>query len=212
MRTMMALLSAACLCANAAVAQAQSTSVPAQPASTPTTASGGKQGPKPPKRGVDLKAMEGDSEGCPRGPNGEEVCTVEVTGSGAGWSGGLGGGGWGGGDPGMCTPGKQLQATPCTADTPGGGTGPDEAERRKEEERKKCDGKYSEQLDAAKTMLTKSLDRCVEIAKNPLTYAHDMAMMPFGQDCVSKANKSWQDMYNNVQAAQQLCYRRANGG
>ncbi len=230
MRTMMALLSAACLCAHAAVAHAQSTSVPAKPASTPTTASGGKQGLKPPKRGVDLKAMEGDSEGCPRGPNGEEECTVEVTGPSAGWSGGLAsGGGWGGGgDPGMCTPGKQLQASPCTPDTPGAkGPDPSEKEKAKERARAICHSDYQEDLknisDDFNAMVEKQCGNLaqlkigfkfgsIEAELDRIGSVIEELGRPFGRTCLSTASEIRNGAVAQKRETRRQCLANAEKG
>jgi hypothetical protein len=101
MKTFAALLGAAYLCAPVA-AQAQSAPATA-PTTTPSAAAKplGKPALIAGAPGANLQALSGDSEGCPRGPNGEEECTVEVSGSSnrgssGGGSLGSGGGGLGG--------------------------------------------------------------------------------------------------------------------
>lgn len=120
MKSIMALLSAVWLCAHgAALAQ----SAPASAASAPTAASpAGKPTLTPPKPGSDRQAKSEESgpDNCPRGPDGEEECTVVVNGTSRGAGGGIGGGGSTGG-PQTCGSSKVLQAAPCTPDTPGAG-------------------------------------------------------------------------------------------
>lgn len=136
MKTIAALMSAACLCAPvAAQAQTQNAMTPATAPKAPAP-SAAQPGGKPTRiggaPGANVQARSGDSEGCPRGPNGEEECTVEVSGSSSmgGFGGGsLGGGSSGGlGGPQSCGSSKVLQAVPCTPDTPGG-TGPTDEEK-----------------------------------------------------------------------------------
>ncbi len=131
MKTFAALLGAAYLCAPVA---AKAQSAPATvPTATPSPAAKplGKPALIAGAPGANLQALSGDSEGCPRGPNGEEECTVEVSGSsnrGGSGGGGLGGGGGGIGGPQSCGSSKVLQAVPCTPDT-SGGTGPSDEEK-----------------------------------------------------------------------------------
>ena len=166
MKTIAALMSAACLCAPvAAQVQTQSATAPATASKTnlPSAAQpGGKLTRIAGAPGANLQALSGDSEGCPRGPNGEEECTVEVSGSSSmgGFGGGsLGGGGSGGmGGPQSCGSSKVLQAVPCTPDT-SGGTGPSDQEKLKTMEQ--CDANERKQKALLDERYAKLQQQCV---------------------------------------------------
>ena len=217
MKTIAALMSAACLCAPvAAQAQTQNATTPATAPKTPSP-SAAQPGGKPTRiggaPGANVQALSGDSEGCPRGPNGEEECTVEVSGSsnrGGSGGGSLGSGGSGLGGPPSCGSRKVLQAQECTPDTPGG-TGPDPEEER-EKKIQACDKEYGEQKAAADQVLAKSLDVCVELSKNPLTYAYDQLKKPWRGDCLTEAQTTFGKSYDNARILREVCYRRAKGG
>ena len=226
MRTMMALLSAAFLCANATLAQAQSAPAPAKPASA---AAAGKllQKPRPP--GMGLTAMEGDSEGCPRGPNGEEECTVEVTGSGAGWKDASGSGGSSAGDgSAMCQPSKVLQATPCTPDTPGSkGQDPSEKEKAKERARAICHSDYQEDLKNISEDFNAMVEKhCGNLAQLKISVKAgsfeaefdrigaviEELGRPFGRTCISTASEIRNGAVEQKRAKRKQCLAEAEKG
>jgi len=212
---MMALLSAAGLCAHAAVAQAQGAPAPAKPASAATAAPSAKRLPNPSTAGMGLSAMEADSEGCPRGPNGEEQCTVEVTGSGAGWKDASGSGGSSAGDgSAMCQPSKVLQAAPCTPDTPGSrGQDPDKTEQQKKKDDfdKECDDKRSKMDIIAKSNYDASADLC------KTTYGGSYLGAPWGalwnlalfgkpmEDCLNKASSKYDGAIDKNRDDMKIC-------
>jgi hypothetical protein len=215
MRTMMALLSAAGLCAHAAVAQAQGAPAPAKPASAATAAPTAKRLPNPSTAGMGLSAMEGDSEGCPRDANGEEQCTVEVTGSGAGWKGASGSGGSSAGDgSAMCQPSKVLQAAPCTPDTPGGrGEVESDKAAKRLEAIKNCQDTYKRGVRTVEDRFNNRTASC--IAKNgggigPITYGViDDFLGVFGASCYDRALKDHDTEMKNVNAANLDCLQKA---
>lgn len=95
---------------------------------------------------------------------------------------------------------------------PGGdGSGASDADRQKkrDEELKKCDTEYGEQYGeqraTADLTLAKSLDVCVELSKNPLTYAYDALKKPWGGDCLSVAQSTYGKSYDNARILREVC-------
>lgn len=85
MKSILALLSAGVLCAHGA-AQAQA-SAASQAGSQQASAGKLPTAPLKPGNGQTAALINSDGSSCPRGPNGEEACTVEINGPGAGGGG-----------------------------------------------------------------------------------------------------------------------------
>lgn len=220
MKTFAALLGAAYLCAPVA---AKAQSAPATvPTATPSPAAKplGKPALIAGAPGANLQALSGDSEGCPRGPNGEEECTVEVSGSsnrGGSGGGSLGSGGGGLGGPQTCGPRKVLQAQECTPDTSGGtGESAEEELARRREAINACNENYKKVVKVIEDRLTQRSAGCV--AKNaggigPVTYAViDDAMGVFGKSCYDRALEARDKEIWNANQANLDCLQRARNG
>ncbi|MDL5030704.1 hypothetical protein QRD43_02200 [Pelomonas sp. APW6] len=227
MKTIAALMSAACLCAPvAAQVQTQSATTPAT-ASKTLSSSAAQPGGKPTRiagaPGANLQALSGDSEGCPRGPNGEEECTVEVSGSsnrGGSGGGSLGSGGGGLGGPQTCGSRKVLQAQECTPDTPGGtGKGPDpEEEARRTKKLIDCIDKHSERQKNIEDDYKSELAICAGSTSIgaggislPLNWV-DEGLGMIGYSCRQRAEKRQREKTQDSNARFLTCKEDALGG
>ncbi len=223
MKTFAALLGAAYLCVPVA---AKAQSAPATvPTATPSPAAKplGKPALIAGAPGANLQALSGDSEGCPRGPNGEEECTVEVSGSsnrGGSGGGSLGSGGGGLGGPQTCGSRKVLQAQECTPDTPGGtGKGPDpEEEARRTKKLIDCIDKHSERQKNIEDDYKSELAICAgstSIGAGGISLPFnwvDEGLGMIGYSCRQRAEKRQREKTQDSNARFLTCKEDALGG
>ena len=207
MKTILALLSAACLCAHGAT-QAQSGTPFAPTATTPTPpASKLPATPARPGSGQTASLSESEGSNCPRDENGDPRCVVTSSGTRSG-----------GGSYTPPEPGKQPGGA-MSGDGAGGGAGGGAGTDPKEEERKKkkddfdneCE-KKREKMDAADNLILQSaLKHCNDTYGGgwfgaPLGSLWNLAM--FGlpmQQCLTDARNEYSSHLSANLDMQKIC-------